>query len=206
VDRRPWIGHGGAVDPGVDEGAAVGLSGMLLVAAPELEQPEFARTVVLLLEHTREGAVGVVLNRPREDAVASRFPDWATAPVVAEPRVLFSGGPVEPDAVLLVALATDEDRAAGRAATSWRVVMVPFGDAPEDAAEWAEGVRLFAGYAGWGAGQLEVELSVGAWYVVESQPDDLVASRPAELWRSVLRRQGGDLALVSGWTPEPELN
>jgi putative transcriptional regulator len=183
---------------------ALTLTGRLLVAAPELEQPEFARTVVLLLEHGPDGAVGVVLNRPLEVAVASRFPEWGMSPVLAEPGVLFSGGPVEPDAVLLLALATPgDDDGLGM---TWRVVMVPFGEAPDDAAEWAEGVRLFAGYAGWGGGQLEGELSVGAWYVVESEPDDLMAGRPDGLWRAVLRRQRGDLALLSGWTPDPELN
>jgi putative transcriptional regulator len=182
------------------------LTGRLLVAAPELRQPEFERTVVLLLEHGPDGAVGVVLNRPLPVDVGEEFPDWGRCPVLADPGVVFAGGPVEVDAVLLVALARAGAGSVEARRVTERVVVVPFDHEPEDAPDWAEGVRLFAGYAGWAAGQLEDELAAGAWHVVDSRPGDLVAAHPEGLWRAVLRRQGGDLAMLSTWTADATAN
>jgi putative transcriptional regulator len=201
-------GYGEQGPGGTARAGAVWMTGALLVATPELVHPEFARTVVLLLDHGPDGAVGVVLNRPLEVAVSAELPDWATCQVLAEPAVLFDGGPVETGTVLMVALARP-GVAAGvpdvRAVTP-RVVVVPFSAEPQDAPDWAEGLRVFAGYAGWGAGQLEDELAGGFWYLIESMPEDLVAAAPHQLWRTVLRRQRGELALVSAWTAQPELN
>ncbi len=190
------------------EGPVLSLAGRLLVATPALTQPEFERTVVLLLEHGPEGALGVVLNRPLPVPVGAELPEWAASPVLAEPEVVFDGGPVEGDCVLLVALARaglPGGLPAGLPVTAGMVV-VPFSIPPEEAAAWAEGVRVFAGYAGWGGGQLEDELEGGYWYVVDSLPADLVRADPSTLWRSVLRRQPGDLALVSTWTADPDRN
>jgi putative transcriptional regulator len=184
------------------------LAGRLVVATPALLGPPFERSVVLLLEHGADGAVGVVLNRPSPVPVRAELPEWGASPVLAGPDVLFEGGPVEPGSVLVVALAVPDGSAplSGLHPRAPRVVVVPFSAAPAEAAEWAEGVRVFAGYAGWAPGQLEAELAGGYWYVVESRPGDLVASRPEELWRGVLRRQRDDVALVSTWTRDPNLN
>jgi putative transcriptional regulator len=147
----------------------------------------------------------VVLNRPLAVDVDDEFPDWGRCPVLAEPGVVFAGGPVEVDAVLLVALSRPGGSVEARRVTD-RVVVVPFDHQPETAPEWAEGVRLFAGYAGWAAGQLEGELAVGAWHVVDSRPEDLVEPYPEGLWRAVLRRQGGELAILATWTADPSAN
>jgi putative transcriptional regulator len=189
-----------------------GLTGRLLVATPELAGPPFERTVVLVLEHSASGgALGVVLNRPMAVPVAGELAGWADADVVAEPAVVFCGGPVEDDTVLVVALAQPGAPVADmalRAVTS-RMVVVPRSVGPAEAQAWSQGVRVFAGYAGWGRGQLEGELAAGYWYAVDSEPSDLVGDDPAGLWRAVLRRQRGalsPLALVATWTADPQLN
>src|SRR5207344_2437972 len=144
--------------------------------------------------------------------VAAELPGWGHSPVLSAPEVVFAGGPVETSSVLVVALAlptaalASGDAPPGLREVGPRVLLVPFPAAPADAAEWAEGVRVFAGYAGWSPGQLEDELAGGFWYVVESTPADLVATDPAGLWRTVLRRQRGALAMVSTWTADPEVN
>jgi len=186
------------------------LTGQLLVATPELVAPEFERTVVLVLEHDpAAGALGVVLNRPLPVPVGAELPAWAASSVVAEPAVVFSGGPVEDDSVLLVALAQPGSAPQELRQVTPRVVVVPFTVPADEAYRWSDGVRVFAGYAGWAAGQLEAEVEGGFWYVVDSEPSDLVDAEPAALWRAVLRRQRGALAalaLVASWTPDPELN
>lgn len=186
------------------------LTGQLLVATPELVGPEFERTVVLVLEHDpAAGALGVVLNRPLPVPVGAELPAWAASSVVAEPAVVFSGGPVEDDSVLLVALATPGEAPQELRPVTSRVAVVPFTVPADEAYRWSDGVRVFAGYAGWAPGQLEGEVDGGFWYVVDSEPGDLVAADPPALWRTVLRRQRGqlaDLALVATWTAEPELN
>jgi putative transcriptional regulator len=191
-------------------GSATGLTGRLLVATPELVGPEFERTVILVLEHApQSGALGVVLNRPMGVPVVAELPGWAGCDVLAEPAVLFSGGPVEDDSVLVLALAHPGAELGGLRPVGSRLVVVPVSVAPDEAQRWSEGVRVFAGYAGWGRGQLEGELAAGYWYVVDSEPSDLVDAEPSRLWRAVLRRQRGVqslLALVATWTPDPELN
>ena len=186
------------------------LTGQLLVATPELVGPEFERTVVLVLEHDpAAGALGVVLNRPLPVPVGAELPAWAASSVVAEPAVVFSGGPVEDDSVLLVALAQPGAAPQELRPVTGRVAVVPFTVPADEAYRWSDGVRVFAGYAGWAPGQLEAEVEGGFWYVVDSEPGDLVDADPAGLWRTVLRRQRGslaDLALVASWTPDPELN
>jgi putative transcriptional regulator len=186
------------------------LTGQLLVATPELVGPEFERTVVLVLEHDpAAGALGVVLNRPLPVPVGAELPAWAASSVVAEPAVVFSGGPVEDDSVLLVALAQPGAAPQELRPVTGRVAVVPFTVPADEAHRWSDGVRVFAGYAGWAPGQLEAEVEGGFWYVVDSEPADLVDADPAALWRTVLRRQRGslaDLALVASWTPDPELN
>jgi putative transcriptional regulator len=186
------------------------LTGQLLVATPELVGPEFERTVILVLEHDpAAGALGVVLNRPLPVPVGAELPAWAASSVVAEPAVVFSGGPVEDDSVLLVALAHPGEAPQELRPVTARVAVVPFTVPADEAYLWSDGVRVFAGYAGWAPGQLEAEVDGGFWYVVDSQPGDLVDAEPAALWRTVLRRQRGsrsDLAMVATWTPDPGLN
>jgi putative transcriptional regulator len=169
--------------------------GSLLIAAPTMADPNFARTIVLLLDTGESGALGVVLNRPTELEVADVLEPWAD--LVAGPGVLFQGGPVETDAALAVAsIAADDDP------VGWRRVFGTTGlvdlDAPvELLAAAVSALRIFAGYAGWGSGQLEAEIDEGAWYVVPAEPQDPFLEDPDRLWSTVLRRQGGQLAMLA---------
>ncbi len=178
--------------------------GRLLVATPPLDDPNFDRTVVYVLEHTDDGAVGVVLNRADDDADAlsdefdlDDLDAWAA--LLAPPSTIFLGGPVGEDS--LIALAETE-RGSTRSDEAWGELTGTLGTvdlsvAPHDVAGSLQRVRIFRGYAGWSPGQLEAELQVGAWMVFDVESDDLFTSDPSGLWRHVVRRQGGRLAWIA---------
>lgn len=151
------------------------LTGRLLVATPALADPNFERAVVLLLDHDEEGSLGVVLNRPTPVDVGDILEDWAD--LAGEPGVVFQGGPVSLDSALGVAVVPG-GASGERAPLGWRRVhgaigLVDLEAPPELLAPAVGALRIFAGYAGWGPGQLEDELAEGAWYVVESEPGDV---------------------------------
>lgn len=177
--------------------------GRLVVATHELTERTFRRAVVLLLAHDRrEGAAGVVLNRPTGVDLPDRLRRWEA--LAASPPVVFMGGPVGRDTVIGVAR-VDGDAEVDVA--GWRQVGEGLGviDLSSDpaVAEGLQAVRLFAGYAGWGVGQLEREIASGAWFVVPATPDDPLTTTPADLWRAVLARQGGLFTTVPD---DPGLN
>jgi putative transcriptional regulator len=177
--------------------------GRLLVATPELGDPNFDRTVVLLLEHTAEGAVGVVLNRPSETPLAEAGADWGGWDAfAAPPGVVFVGGPVARTAVIAVARAFSEKIEGFQPVLGDFVGIVDLTAEPEG----VEAVRLFAGYAGWGGSQLEAEISAGGWFVLDALPSDPLSDEPEDLWAAVLRRQGGRIALFAACPPDPSLN
>jgi putative transcriptional regulator len=185
------------------------VAGSLLVAAPTMADPNFARTIVLLLDAGNDGALGVVLNRPTELEVAAVLAPWAE--VVSGPDVLFQGGPVETDSALAVAAIRNDSQADDEEPVGWRRVFASTGlvdlDAPvELLAPAVSSLRIFAGYAGWGAGQLEDEIAEGAWYVVPAESGDAFLDDPSGLWARVLRRQGGQLAMLATMPAEPTLN
>lgn len=186
--------------------SATGLApGQLLLATPGLVDPNFVDTVVLLLDVNDDGALGVVLNRPTALPVSEVLGDWGD--VVEEPEVLFQGGPVSTDGALAVALAaTDDDGAAGFRPMWGRIGLLDL-DTPRELVDGSlERLRIFAGYAGWGTGQLEAEVAEGSWYVVAGQVDDVFGDRAGDLWRQVLRRQPGELAYHATRPIDPELN
>lgn len=180
-------------------------AGMLLVATPALVDPNFADTVVLLLDVDDHGALGVVLNRPSGVPVSDVLADWGD--VVAEPEVLFRGGPVSTEGALAVAtLRAEDDVPVGFRAVEGRLGLLDL-DTPVELLEGSlEGVRIFAGYAGWGAEQLVGEIEEGSWYVVPAQLPDVFRLDPTDLWRDVLRRQPGEMAWHSTRPVDPELN
>lgn len=178
------------------------LAGRLLVATPTLTDPNFSRSVVLLLGHGEEGALGVVLNRRSEVPVAAMLPSWEEW--VAAPPVVFAGGPVSPQAAIALARATADIEGFAPFAPGLGTV-----DLERDAALLGprlSGLRIFAGYAGWAAGQLEGEIAAGGWYVVDALPTDGFSPDPDDLWRAVLRRQSGELRLVASFPTDPSLN
>ena len=179
-------------------------AGRLLVATPELRDPNFSHTVVLLLGHNDEGALGVVLNRPSDTPVGEVLPGWAA--VVAQPDVVFFGGPVAFDSVVGLGRYDDEEQGG----PSFRPIVGSVGtvdlNLPPDAATPPHEVRLFAGSAGWGGGQLEEEIAEGSWFVVDALEDDTAAEAPEDLWAAVLRRQPGRLSWFANAAGDPGLN
>jgi putative transcriptional regulator len=180
-------------------------AGMLLVATPALLDPNFADTVVLLLDVDDQGALGVVLNRPSGVRVAEVLEGWGD--VVADPDVLFQGGPVSTQGALAVAtLRAEDDVPVGFRAVEGRLGLVDL-DTPIELLEGSlDGLRIFAGYAGWGADQLAGEIEEGSWYVVPALPPDVFRDDPSDLWRDVLRRQPGELAWHATRPFDPDLN
>jgi putative transcriptional regulator len=178
------------------------LRGRLLVASPSLFDPNFRRSVVLIAEHSDEGAMGVVLSRPSETTVAEAVP--ALEPLVAEGDVVHVGGPVQQEAVLVLAEYDDPDEAA--AVVFDGVGFMPGDSDPDDVAEATRRARVYVGYAGWGEGQLEAELEEESWLVLEPDAGDVFAPVGQDLWSAVLARQAGPLALLARMPVDPSLN
>jgi putative transcriptional regulator len=177
------------------------LRGQLLVASPGMLDPNFRRTVVLVTEHNDEGAAGLVLNRPSPAPVSELVPQLE--PLVDDGEQLWVGGPVQPNAVIVLGEFLDPGDAA---VPLFGSLGFPSLEEPEDVAAQTTRRRVFAGYAGWGAGQLEDELSRDDWIVESSRPDDPFTEAPGELWADVLRRKGGIYELVARIPEDPSVN
>lgn len=171
------------------------LAGSLLVATPILIDPHFYRTVVLLIQHDEDGCVGIVLNRPTGEAVADHLPEWAEH--VQEATTINYGGPVEPAVAIGLSLSAE-----GMPTGVPGLSLVDLGNPPDG---HIGPVRVYSGYSGWGADQLEDEVATGSWYVVQASPDDPFDSDQGQ-WRRVLRRQPGFLSVVSTFPDDVSLN
>jgi putative transcriptional regulator len=181
------------------------LTGRLLVATPALRDPNFERTVVLLVAHEDGGALGVVLNRATEVPVSEVLEGWST--LASEPAVVFEGGPVQPEAAICLARTrVGVSRLGGFNRVSGAVGTVDLSGEPEKLRDSLVSVRVFAGYAGWAPGQLEGEITAGSWFVFDALPGDAFVNRPDDLWPMVLRRQGGLLAAVAFFPADPTAN
>ncbi|KRF36639.1 YqgE/AlgH family protein [Nocardioides sp. Soil805] len=181
--------------------------GMLLLATPGLTDPNFAHTVVLLLNADEEGVLGVVLNRPSQVPVAEIDEVGAWTPTLTSPEVLFKGGPVSVEGAIAVAMLRDvDDQPVGFRSVQGRLGIVDL-DTPVALFEGSlVGMRIFAGYAGWDAEQLRGEIARGDWYVAAGETGDFFRDDPSELWRDVMRRQPGQLAWHSTRPVDPDLN
>lgn len=164
------------------------LRGRLIVATPSLPDPNFDHSVVFVLDHDDDGAIAIIVNRPSELTIAESLPEWHD--LAAEPSVVFAGGPVERGALIGLAL-LGPGAADGWLRVTGQVAVLDLARDPEEVSIDVELVRVFAGYAGWGPGQLEAEVEAGAWFVLDAEPEDAFADGPEELWREVLKRQGG---------------
>lgn len=180
-------------------------TGRLLVATPSVEGDVFHRSVILVLHHDADGAQGVVLNRPLSAPVDAVLPGWQA--VVTAPDVIFQGGPVSTAAALgLVTVPGEGEEPMGIRRLFGSIGLVDLDvPTPVVAAELG-GMRIFAGYAGWGEGQLESELRRGDWYVVDAEVGDVFTPDPDSLWRAVLRRQRDSLAYVANFPDDPSMN
>jgi putative transcriptional regulator len=181
---------------------AESLTGQLLLASPSLRDPNFVRTVVLVSVHSEEGAMGVVLNRPSAVTVSEAVPQLEEA--VADEEPVYVGGPVQPTSIVFLAEFLDPSPAGllvlGR-------IGFPAPDAGiEELTEATARRRVFAGYAGWGEGQLDAEVEEGDWIAHNALPEDVFTDVPEELWATVLTRKGGSYALIARMPSDPSVN
>lgn len=159
--------------------------------------------MIYLCEHTPDGAFGLVLNRPLLDVdVADHLPEWRAS--TTEPHVMFAGGPVEPSVAIGLARGRGVMEREHWTPLGRGLGMVNLRSSPEDAD--LDVVRVFIGYSGWGAGQLDEEVKEEAWFVIESQPGDVFTADPTNAWRDVLRRQRGKLAMFAFHPVDPTVN
>ena len=181
--------------------------GSALVAAPALRDPNFCRTVVLVIDHRVSGTLGVVLNRPSDVPVREVLPLWG--PHATVPQALYVGGPMEQRAALCVAAlpaGLDAAHTTGVIKVRGSLALVSLDADPDVMAPRLRGLRVFAGYAGWDQGQLAAEIERGDWVVVPALPDDVLAPPGTDLWGRALRRQGMPLALLATYPLDPVLN
>ena len=176
------------------------LQGKLIVSSPSLVDPNFRKTVVLIAHHDEEGALGLVLSRPSDVPAAEAVPVLDGLPGADDP--VFVGGPVQPDAFMVLAEFEDVDEAAAPIIDG--LGFMPADAEPGDLA--IRRLRLFAGYSGWGSGQLEDELAENSWIVVDAAAEDAFADDPDVLWRTVLQRKGGPFSLMENMPFDPGLN
>lgn len=182
--------------------AVASLRGRCLIASPALADPNFARSVVLIAEHTEDGAMGLVLNRPTEAIVGEAVEELAG--VVLPGEQVFVGGPVQEQSVMVLAEFDDPEQAAA-------IVQGDIGFLAADA-ELAElsgrtrRARVFAGHSGWGPGQLDAELEEGSWIVGDLDPEDVFTQDPEGLWSTALARKGGPFAVLARMPADPSLN
>jgi putative transcriptional regulator len=172
--------------------------GQLLIAGPALADPNFERTVVLVVEHSAQGALGLVLNRPSQTPVGEAVDELD--PMVDGEDPLYIGGPVGQSALIVLAEFVDADSAA----------LIAFADvgivgSEQTSPETRRG-RAFAGHAGWGPGQLEAEVQRGDWILEAARREDAFTTDPDGLWQAVLTRKGGSYALVARMPADPSLN
>ena len=191
------------------------VAGDVLVASVLLADGVFNRTVVLVLDCDEDGALGVILNEISQTRLDSVLPEWVSA--VSKPQLLFHGGPVSPNgAICLASVASADEEPPG-----WRrlfdsanseggrdlsVGLLHLDTPIEIVAGAYRDLRIFAGYSGWAAGQLQAEIAEGMWHVLKADYADIFGAEPLDLWRQVLRRQQSTLALFSTWVEDPDLN
>jgi putative transcriptional regulator len=177
------------------------LTGHLLISNASLFDPNFRRTVVLIGHHDEEGAVGVVLNRPLGVTVDEAVPPLSD--LVDPGDEVFEGGPVQPQAAVVIAEFLDP-------AVASVVAFGSIGFLPDevDDAERSSIVRarIFAGYSGWAAGQLEAELEEDAWLLTPATAADVFTPDPERLWEGVVKRLGPAYAMLRSMPTDPSLN
>jgi putative transcriptional regulator len=175
--------------------------GQLLIAGPGLLDPNFWRTVVLIVEHTDEGALGLVLNRPSETTVGEAVSELDQLLDLDDP--LYIGGPVQPSALIVLGEFEDPGDAA---LLAFDDIGVLASGAQDETVPGLRRGRAFVGHAGWGPGQLDSEIERGDWIMEAATAEDAFTGDPAALWEVVLTRKGGSYALVARMPPDPSVN
>jgi putative transcriptional regulator len=177
------------------------LRGHLLISSGGLYDPNFRHTVVLIGEHNEDGALGVVLNRALEVSVADAVPELASWVPEAEP--LFQGGPVQPESPVLL---VETDGPAALDLAIFDNIGFLIGDVPPEPPPEILRARLFAGYSGWGPGQLEAEMATDSWIVEPARVEDAFTDNPELLWSRVLHRKGPQYRRLSKMPFDPSMN
>jgi putative transcriptional regulator len=178
--------------------------GSLLIASATLVDPNFARCVLLVLDSDANGTLGVVLNRPSDTSVGDVLGPWQD--MTSQPDVFFRGGPVELNAALALGSLRQGDALAGWRPLTGSLGMVDLDSSPDDFLGRLTALRVYAGYTGWGAEQLDGEIAEGSWHVVPAAETDLFSSDPDRLWREVLRRQPSPLSMLATLPEDANLN
>lgn len=179
-------------------------AGKLLIATPAIGDDNFEQSIIYMLHHDLDGALGVVINRPSELQVDELLPRWADLTTV--PALIFSGGPVETNGFIGVARAVGPQPDDVVEVPGTNVVTVDLEGDPALTAAHTDRLRIFRGYAGWGAHQLDTELNAGSWFTVISDPGDLWSEAPGDLYEQVLRRQSGDMRWFANAPLDPKQN
>jgi len=179
------------------------LRGKLLIASPALIDPNFHRTVILIAEHTGEGAMGLVLNRPAETLVADVVPDLSE--LADEDAPVYFGGTVASDSVIVLA-EFDDPSVAGVVLDGDLGFVASESADLDDVGRGVRRARVYAGHSGWGPGQLEGELEEESWIIEPPQREEIFAEDAEGLWAAVLRRKGREYALLSTMPPDPSVN
>lgn len=177
------------------------LRGVLLISGGGLYDPNFRHTVVLVGEHTADGALGVILNRALDVTVEEAVP--VLAPLVPPGQPMFQGGPVHPEDTVLLAEFADPERADLPVFGSVGFLV---GDVPADIGAHLLRARVFSGSSGWGPGQLEAEMAAGSWILEPALREDVFTDAPDLLWSRVLRRKGPEFEVLSRMPYDPTMN
>lgn len=177
--------------------------GTLLVAPPSLLEPNFRRSVVLLCDHNAEGSFGLVINRPLDAALSDVIDGFDEYD-----GILSLGGPVQTDTLHYLHRHPLEisDAIPVLDGVLWGGRFESIRDLIHSADSSPRTLRFFLGYAGWGSGQLEAEVDQGGWVITEARSNDVFSEAPDALWRNVLRRMGGEYAILSNFPEDPRMN
>jgi putative transcriptional regulator len=178
-------------------------AGFLLVAPPIMADPNFFRSVVLLCEHGAEGSFGLILNR-----ILSLHLEEVLEDVERYPDPIALGGPVQPDTLHFLHRHGNDVINAVPVLNDvyWGGDFEQIKALVRDGRTSAQNLRFFLGYAGWSDGQLENEIGQGGWILAEARPEEIFAENPASLWRTVLRRMGGEYAVLANFPDDPSMN
>jgi putative transcriptional regulator len=185
--------------------ASAPTKGRLLLATPPLEDPNFDRTVIYVLEHHDDGALGLVLNRPMDEQLTEPLEAWVD--LQSDPSLVFAGGPVEPEALIALARTNGEvDEDEHLAPLNADIASADLSADPVLMHGVISALRVFRGYSGWGPGQLDHELAAEAWFVVDAEVGDPFLADSAALWPRILARQDSSLARLATFPRDPSLN
>ena len=157
-----------------------------------------------MLEHSEEGALGLIINRPMDTDVGELLPAWAR--LAADPGVVFEGGPVGRDGLIALFCAQSAAPSDGWSPVTDDVGVIDLEHDPDGWPDDSGLVRMFSGHSGWAGGQLDAEIDAGGWLIVNATADDAVTADPRGLWQRALERLGGRAGWLANYPDDPAFN